>query len=87
MDPQSIGADQNNPYWLIEIKFLGEIETVIKSDPKSRFGFRAISICGTISGPAIFLFNMTYKILARGKGTEAPSTRGAKLPRMLLQSP
>lgn len=33
-----IGVDQKSPAWLIIIPFLGEAETVIRSDIKSRFG-------------------------------------------------
>ena len=33
-----IGVDQKSPAWLIIIPFLGEADTVIRSDIKSRFG-------------------------------------------------
>lgn len=33
-----IGVDKKIPDWLIKILLLGEVETAIKSDIKSRFG-------------------------------------------------
>lgn len=33
-----IGVDQKIPDWLIKVMFLGEVETVVRSGIKSRFG-------------------------------------------------
>ena len=45
-----IGADPKIPAWLIKITFLGNVETVIRSGNKSRFGIMGFSTGDAICG-------------------------------------
>ena len=44
------GGDQKIPDWLIQIMFLGEIKTTIRSGIKSRFGVMTFSTSDAILG-------------------------------------